>query len=153
MSTVLSCSIKRISNPPVGMGYGRYCKDSTIKIVSRVKLLVGEKYWSGKNLVTKAKFSHFSPTFSPPIRYHVNRNHDNLPSTILRRQFTVVKFAVVKFAVVKFTVVKFTVVKFTVVKFTVVKFTVVKFTVVKFTVVKFAVVKFAVGKLSVNSPL
>ena len=48
---------------------------------------------------------------------------DNSPSTILRRQFTVVKF------------------------------TVVKFTVVKFTIVKFTVVKFAVGKLSVNSPL
>ena len=36
------------------------------KIVSRVKLLVGEKYWSGKDLVTKAKFSHFSPTFFCP---------------------------------------------------------------------------------------
>ena len=26
---------------------------------------IGEKYWSGKNLVTCKKFSHFSPTFFP----------------------------------------------------------------------------------------
>ena len=41
---------------------------------------IGEKYWSGKissgkNLVTCKKFSHFSLTFFPPIRYCSKLHH------------------------------------------------------------------------------